>query len=96
MKFSDEYGPESPLEPGFFPRIHDLPAVEDIRRLELKPTDVLVLRSQRAFNAFQAEDLKERVRTILGVENTILVLADGLTLDVLDPTLSDPDETLTP
>jgi len=66
--------------------VTELPEIEEIRRLELRPEDILVLRVAKNLRPDQLIDLKEQAQAALGVPNKIVVLSAGMQLDVLAPT----------
>jgi hypothetical protein len=58
--------------------------IQDIRRLVLRPEDVIVLTTQARITVQDAEEMKRRVRTELGESAKVLILA-GLDLAVVAP-----------
>jgi hypothetical protein len=62
----------------------DLPKIEEIRRVELKPGDVLVVRTAKVLSVQSAEDLKRQIETRFP-GHLVVVMDSSLSLEVLEP-----------
>jgi hypothetical protein len=54
-----------------------------VQRLELKPTDVVVLTCTQTISSEWAEKLRDMVKAALPSDNKVLVLSSGMTMVVL-------------
>jgi superfamily I DNA and RNA helicase len=66
--------------------VTELPEIKEIRRLELRPNDIIVLRYDVRMRVETIDQIKENVRKVLGVSNKVVVLDSGARLDILAPT----------
>ena len=57
----------------------------DVKRLRLKPGDIIVVNVDRQITAEEAHRLKERVEQLL-VGHQVLVTSCGVTIEIIKPT----------
>lgn len=62
--------------------------IQDIRRLVLRPDDVIVVKVQPHISAYDADAMRRRVRDELGEHVKVLILA-GVDLAVLAPEVAE-------
>ncbi len=55
----------------------------DLQRLEVRPGDVFVLKTNKILSREAVERLRDYLAASLGCENKIIVLGDGMELGVL-------------
>ena len=60
--------------------------LRELQRLELRPGEVLVVRTRRTFSKEAHRNMIASLKHLLGEEQKILILEEGLSLSVLDPT----------
>jgi hypothetical protein len=67
--------------------------VTDLQRLSLQPGDALVVRVPGRVSSASADAITGRLRAVLGLDDTtrILVLSDGMSVEVLDAVSDDED-----
>jgi hypothetical protein len=63
----------------------ELPEADEIRRLQLHPDDILVLRYKAKLTSKTVDRLKQAVQRVLGTSNRVMVLDSDAQLDVLAP-----------
>lgn len=64
----------------------ELPPISEIQRLSLGPNDVVVLRVDRDITPKQAADLKSEWLKATGLDHRVIVLAGGITVELLEET----------
>lgn len=70
----------------------NLPEITDVQRLTLKPGDRIIVRTEARLDMATADYMRNRVRAHLGLADDfpVLILADGMTLEVAGPSSQSP------
>lgn len=59
--------------------------VGDLQRMSLRPDDILVLSLSSQILPDQAEVLTRQIKRLIGTDNQVVILEDGMKLEIVTP-----------